>query len=218
MYSKVKFVVPNKNIFDVNGDSDPLEYYYKPFIGRLYFNRINRTLSLLKSHYNSILEVGYGSGLMLPTLSKITNELHGIDLDSNPKTVSKNLEKVKAKAELVKGNILKTNYLDNKFDLVVGISVFEHINDLQTAICEIHRILKPKGELLVGIPRVDFIMNKFFRLIGFKEIEHHHVSDYKKLLEAVLRDKKFELVSFTHMPNLLPKFAGLYYSFLFKKI
>jgi len=216
--SKVIFDLPSKNIFQENTPDDPLKFYYKPIVGKLYCSRINRVLSLLNNNYDIVLEVGYGSGLMLPTLSKITNDLHGIDLDSDPIVVVEDLKKIGIKADLKQGSILGTDYQDNKFDLVVGVSVFEHIENLRQASLEIHRILKPGGQFLVGMPRVDFLMSKLFRIIGYKGINEHHVSNHKKMISSALFNEKFELVKFTKMPSFLPKFAGLYFGMLFKKI
>jgi len=50
------------------------------------------------------------------------------------------------KYRLVVGDITqKTVFDDNEFDFVVMLSVMEHVSDLEGALLEIRRILKPKG-------------------------------------------------------------------------
>jgi len=52
------------------------------------------------------------------------------------------------KYRLIVGDITqKTNFNDNEFDFVVMLSVMEHLTDLEGALLEIKRILKPKGGL-----------------------------------------------------------------------
>ena len=87
--------MPPKGTFQPNNADDPLPYYYKPFIGSIYRSRIEQGLNLLTPPYESILEMGYGSGLLLPSLSDMCNSLSGIDLNSNPKQVGKILLKNK---------------------------------------------------------------------------------------------------------------------------
>jgi hypothetical protein len=62
-----KLYLPPKGILEPNNDDDRLKYYYVPIVGRLYVGRINMTLGLLKrDEFSSILEIGYGSGVLMP--------------------------------------------------------------------------------------------------------------------------------------------------------
>ena len=50
-------------------------------------------------------------------------------------------------AHLLKGDICKTTFEDCSFDLIISSSAFEHIQNLDLALKEMHRILKPDGLL-----------------------------------------------------------------------
>ncbi|MBT4122184.1 class I SAM-dependent methyltransferase [bacterium] len=213
--SKIKFILPKSGIFKVNGPSDPLDYYYRPLVGKLYVKRIQMGLDLLNKEYDSILEFGSGSGLLLPTLNSISNNLTAVDLDADTKLVKESLDKLNINAQLYQEDITTLNLESNSFNLIVAFSVFEHIKEPDQILKELHRILKPGGELLVGMPRVDKFMEKLFVTIGFNEINDHHVTNYKEFLKFA--SKEFELEKINTMPKFLPKSFGLYFNILLKK-
>lgn len=213
--AKVLFRLPPKHALQPNGPDDPLPYYYHPLVGPLYRRRVAQALALLKPPYESILELGYGSGILLPSLSAIGAAVHGIDIESDPAKVSSNLARLGVHVQLARGDIRHTSYADQSFDLIVAISVFEHLHELESVADEAFRLLKPSGQLLVGMPRVDRLMERLFPLIGYYNIRSHHVANYRQLLEAAR--SRFDLVRLTTMPRLLPKSAGLYFNMLFRK-
>jgi SAM-dependent methyltransferase len=210
-----RFKLVTNGTFQPNSADDPLPYYYKPFVGNIYRYRIQQGLSLLSPPYNTILEFGYGSGLLLPTLAAISNELYGVDIESNPDAVKSYLTKLNINAQLFKGDLSELQFPDSTFDLVVAFSVFEHIKDCRKIAREMIRILKPDGRLLVGIPRVDATMTRLFQLIGYDKIEQHHVTDHNSFLNACrgyfVLDKQARLFPF------LPSGLGLYFNMLLKK-
>src|SRR5215472_6142529 len=85
-----------------NGPTDPIAYYRRPLVGRLFRERINRGLRLLGDRrFAKGLEVGYGAGAVLLTIARAVDELYGIDLDADPEAVSRLLAKKNRKATLV---------------------------------------------------------------------------------------------------------------------
>jgi SAM-dependent methyltransferase len=69
---------------------------------------------------------------------------------------------------------------------VVAFSIFEHLKraELERAIAEAHRVLRPGGVLLVGCPAVHKGMNLAFAAIGFRGIDQHHFSSIHDVLAA----------------------------------
>jgi len=204
-----------ESAFCCSGVDDPLPYYYKPLIGSLYRYRIEQGLSLLFPPYENVLEFGYGSGLLLPTLAEISTNLCGVDISSDPFLIGKCLEEINVTAKLYQDDLLNLSFPNDTFDLIVAFSVFEHINDCERITKEIHRILKPSGELLVGMPRVDKKMTKLFKLIGYNQIELHHVTSKEEFLKAC--KDNFVLEKESRIFPFLPSFMSLYFNMLFKK-
>ncbi|MEA5470679.1 class I SAM-dependent methyltransferase [Spirulina sp. 06S082] len=212
----IQFKLPPRGVFQKMGESDPLDYYYKPLIGKLYVERINGALSLLENRqYHKILEIGYGSGILMPTLCRIGQEVYGVDLDSDPRIVTEKLKPLNCHPILSKGITDCLVFDKSSFDLVVAISVLEHIKEIEDFMQEISRIIQPGGFLLVGMPRVDKAMNYLFKAIGFSVIEDHHVTTPEDMLIA--SSSCFEQIAQSQLPNFLPSSIYLYKSFLLRK-
>ena len=218
MYShRVTFILPPKGLFRQGGPDDPLPYYYHPMVSRLYSGRINRGLSLLTPPYESLLDVGYGSGLLLPTLSQISGDLVAIDRDTDPASVMPALTKLGIKATLVKGDVVSADLDGRQFDLIVAFSVLEEVPELLPVLKSIHKLLKPGGELLVGMPRVDRIMEWLFHLIGYRGIENEHFHTYRDFIQHARTEFDFRLEKLATLPHFAPRFAALYFAMLLKK-
>jgi SAM-dependent methyltransferase len=160
-----------------NGATDPIEFYRRPLVGYLYRERINIGLRLLGDRrFQRVLEVGYGAGAVLLAMAPAAQELFGLDLDADPATVRAHIERRGASADLRKGSVCELPYEDGFFDLVLSYSVFEHVNNYARALAEVARVLRPRGQFLLGMPTVNRVMEWGFRLIGFRGIEDHHVT------------------------------------------
>jgi SAM-dependent methyltransferase len=171
--------LPPRGSLAPNNDVDPLKYYYAPIVGRVFVARINLGLGLLDGRFGKLLEIGYGSGLLLPTLTKIAARVDGVDLESRPDEVRASLGKLGCTVgELKQGNACDLPFADGEYDAVVAFSILEHLKapELDRAICEAHRVLAPRGTFLVGCPAVHAGMNAAFNAIGFHDIDDHHFS------------------------------------------
>lgn len=147
-----------------------------PIVGRLYRRRLELAVSLLEGPVSSVVEVGYGSGILLLELGRRADRLTGVDRhDAGPAV------RAMALAEgldplLVRGGICDLPLASRTADLLVCLSVLEHVRALSTAAAEIARVLRPGGVAVLGYPRVDRLMQTLFPLIGFRGIAQHHVS------------------------------------------
>lgn len=210
-----RFKLPPKELFQPNDSNDPLPYYYKPVIGKLFRSRIEQGLSLLSPPYDQILEIGYGSGLVLPSLCALGHKVTAVDICSEPENTIEPLSKMGCHCELIKGNFSQAEFEQETFDLVVAFSILEHIEDLFPIVNQVYHILKQGGHFLVGMPRVDYLMEKAFKLIGYNNINDHHISTYKQCLAACSDLMKLQKI--TWIPSMAPEFSALYYNMLFTK-
>lgn len=211
-----------KNPFEFIGSlkkasvSDPLGYYSHPLVGWIFRARILMGLKLLEGPYENLLEVGYGSGFLLPYFSTIATNVFGLDLEADPERVGERLKSfVKTLPRLHLGTITAMPYDENSMDCVVAFSILEHIANPDLPLKEIFRVLKPGGEVLIGMPAVNRFMDIAFRAIGFRNIDHHHVTTpltvYKKAKE------NFILEAHRTFPAGFPMSLGFYHVFLFRK-
>lgn len=213
--AKTRLIVPPRGALLRTGPEDPLHYYYRPLLGRFYRARLRQALSLLSPPYGTILELGYGSGLLIPSLAGIGREVIGIDREADPREVGRALKKLGVAARLLRGDARDTGLKAESVDLVAAISILEHIPDPRPVLEEAARVLKPGGELLVGMPRVGKAMTRLFRCVGWDQADNCHVTAHRTVLKAAAGI--FRLRASGRLPRLLPERLGLYYNLLFLK-
>ena len=185
----LRLALPPRGSLRPNSDVDPLKYYYAPLVGRIFAARINLGLRLLPAvRAERLLEVGFGSGLLLPTLARVARVVDGIDLCSEPDEVRAQVGAmgVGNLGELVRGDIRALPFSSGRYDVVVAFSILEHLRqgELPAALAEVVRVLGPGGRLLVGCPAVHKAMNLAFAAIGFHGIEQHHFSSIHDVVAA----------------------------------
>lgn len=117
---------------------------------------------------DSILEVGFGTGVLQETLIKIGFDISGID--ESPQMVricKKRIMKFQDKLRIVRGTALKMPFQDNYFDKVVASFPGDYFLD-DNFIFELERILKPHG-VFIALYAVKFtrltILDWFYRII-----------------------------------------------------
>jgi ubiquinone/menaquinone biosynthesis C-methylase UbiE len=179
--------LPPPGVLVPNNAVDPLPYYYRPLIGKVFAARLNTGLRLLDGRFPRLLEIGYGSGLLMPTLASACDELYGLDLEKEPTGLRERLGRLGVTpTALVQANARAMPFADDFFDAAVAFSIFEHLRsqDLELTLAECARVLRPAGRLLVGCPAVHKLMNAAFATIGFSGIENHHFSDIADVVTA----------------------------------
>jgi SAM-dependent methyltransferase len=218
----VMLQLPPRGMLSPNSEVDPFRYYYTPVLGRIFSARLQIGLDLLEGHSRRLLEIGYGSGLLIPTLSRISDELYGIDLMPEPPGLRGQLTAlgVANTKDLVQTDVAKLPFADGFFDVAVAFSIFEHLkkDELVTALAELARVLEPGGRLLVGCPAVHPLMNAAFAAIGFRNIEDHHFSSITDVMREA-RDH-FSVEKRSSLPRLLdraPAGWAPYSAVLFRK-
>lgn len=203
----MKLDLPRKGILKPNDANDPLPYYYRPLTGWIYRQRLQMGLDLLPIGGKRILEVGVGSGILIPTLSAHFSEYVGTDLvlaDGLMRLVVPPCQSQFCNADLLREDTLPADH----FDAVICLSVLEHIADAESAARALARTLARGGTLVTGYPMVNPLMATLFRAIGFGNIEDHHVTApaaIDKALHKVLRP-----VERKALPPLAPVPLALY--------
>ncbi len=203
-----------------NGETDPIQYYKMPVVGWLFRERINRGLRLLpERRFDRALEVGYAAGVVIQALAPSVEDLHGIDLDADPAPVLARLGALGITANLRQGTVYDLPYESGSFDLVACFSVIEHLDRYPRALDEVHRVLKPGGLFLLGMPSVNKTMTVAFHAIGFHTIDDHHVTTPAQV-SARFGATGFSIEREAHldMPSAPPAGLRLYYNWLLKKI
>jgi ubiquinone/menaquinone biosynthesis C-methylase UbiE len=185
----MKLLLPAPGTLHPNNEHDPLPYYYRPLLGWLYRKRLQMGLDLVPAAGTKVLEVGVGSGILVPTLSAMFPAYTGADLVLSTGLAA--LVEEGCQAQFVQADLLVASDLpEAQFDVVICLSVLEHIADTERAAASLARTLVKGGTLVAGYPMVNRLMARVFRAIGFDNIEDHHVAapaDIHRALRRVLR-------------------------------
>jgi SAM-dependent methyltransferase len=186
MPAHVRLALPAKGVLRPNDAHDPLPYYYHPWVGWLYRHRLQMGLDMLPAGGRRVLEVGVGSGVLVPTLTARYAEYTGTDL-----TLAPGLEALVApgcRATFRRADLLADGDLPaGAFDAIVCFSVLEHIRDADGAARGLARALAPGGTLVTGYPMVSALMTRAFSLIGYQGIDDHHVTPPAAIAAALGR-------------------------------
>lgn len=207
--------IPQRRNHPVVGDN-LTGYYHLPLVRYFFLKRLRLTLDLLgKSNFGSILEIGFGSGVLLPELSKRTARLYGMDIHDSIDKVDGMLKKEGLDAALTKGDILHLPYKDEAFDCVISIATLEHISELSQAISEIRRVLKKNGTAVLGFPVANKMSDLLLVLTGSlqayrKKLREIHPSSHSDILAETKR--QFGNIEVKKFPCFLPLDFSLYCS------
>jgi ubiquinone/menaquinone biosynthesis C-methylase UbiE len=135
-------------------------------------------------HFNSILEIGCGTGKNTSFLAQIADEIHAVDFSQG--MIEKAMEKVRA--DNVKFSTMditkKWMFDDDSFDLVVCNLVLEHIENISFVFSEASRVLESQGRFFINElhPFRQYDGKKARYHINGKAIEvdafTHHISDF----------------------------------------
>jgi ubiquinone/menaquinone biosynthesis C-methylase UbiE len=191
--------------------------YFSPnrLVRFINWKKLDSVLSLLISQERHLaLDFGCGNGVMLPTLSGIFDTVVGIDLHTSAASRVKR-EYSLNNVFLIRTNGMKLPFKDDTFYTVLTTSVLEHFMDLDDAVVEIARTIKPGGFLLFLSPTE----NMFYRfsrwLFGYKKPEDHYYS--AKEIEVILK-KFFTMEVKTYFPISFLPFISAYRVGRFRKI
>lgn len=160
-----------------------LEDHYWWFVGRrgLALDLLHRALRGFNGRPR-VLDVGCGTGVVLRDLS---NWADPVGVDMSPLALSYCLER--GLAHLVQGDGARMPLASESVNAVVGLDIFEHIEDDRAAFGEAYRVLKPGGVLVLSVPAFKFLW-------GPHDIALMHFRRYRRgEMRAKLEDAGFQV-------------------------
>lgn len=139
-----------------------------------------------------ILDIGCWTGAFLNLAKNDAKSLSGIDPGVEAIRVAK---KLVPKGNFKIGEAQNLSFKNKSFDTVTLLEVLEHVpaGNEQKVITEIHRVLRPKGHLILSTPNnniISILGDPAYFLIG-----HRHYS--MSYLEKLLKSNGFKII-WTH--------------------
>lgn len=131
-----------------------------------------------------LLDIACGNGQLLNEAQKKV-KVFGIDVSTIALQSAKNNV---AKAFLVNGSANALPFTDGYFDYVTCLGSLEHFIDMDKALSEMRRVLKPGGKLNIYVPNFDYLGLVLYRL------RNKNTPKQLQVNEALLKRKEWERI------------------------
>lgn len=141
-----------------------------------------------------VLDLGCGTGFFSVALKNKGASLFCADTSQE----ALNMVRSKGLENTFLAKAASLPFAGDKFDTVIALDVLEHLEDDQRAVCEIFRVLKPGGTLLVTVPALRVLYGPQDKRIG------HHRRYTKKMLKRLFTDFKISRITFYNFFLFLP--------------
>lgn len=97
----------------------------------------------------NVLEVGLGYGTVSQRLAEHGAYYKGLDIAAGPVAMANHrLRQSALPGEAIQGSILAPPFDSESFDTIIAIGCLHHTGDLEKAISQCHRLLRPGGSLI----------------------------------------------------------------------
>lgn len=130
-----------------------------------------------------VLEVGCGTGLVLARVARVARNAEGVDLSPGM------LEHARARGLRVReGDATALPFPDASFDVVYAFKVLAHVPDVDRAIAEMVRVVRPGGHVLVEVYNRRSLRYLSRMIAGARRIgTSHDESDVPTRWESIVR-------------------------------
>ena len=120
-----------------------------------------------------IMDYGCGPGYGSEILSKYAKKVIGVDIRTKAIDYARRTYQQSNLTFQVISPSKPLPFKEKYFDVIISSHVIEHIPDVNTYLCELKRILKINGKLIISTP------NRKFRLLPFqKPYNPYHIREY----------------------------------------
>jgi SAM-dependent methyltransferase len=215
----MRITLPARDKIQETGVADPLKFYYFPVARSFYTARFADALRLLGGKVGDLLDIGCGSGIFLPELTKHCERLYACDFHPH---LDKPLAMMRAEnlpANLIRADARALPFASESMDAIICMSVLEHLHDLQSPADEFYRVLRPGGVAIIGVP-VENLMTEAMLRVSYlalpnASLDDEHVSTHRDVLGMFSR--KFGVEKGLNIPRLLPEQVRMYRTVRFRK-
>ncbi|MFH1367119.1 MAG: methyltransferase domain-containing protein [Patescibacteria group bacterium] len=158
-----------------------------------------------------ILEIGCATGL-ISQIFCAENEVCGLDLSDDLLAGAKSRGLRTVKADLEE----ELPFKNDRFDLIIASEIIEHVIDTDKLLCEINRVLKKDGKLILSVPNLRNFFSPWLLLffdrppVYSARYRSPHVRDFTyPLIKKALSNNGFKIMKKTGSNFYLPFFWRL---------
>ena len=170
--------------------------------------RMENMAALAPRAGDCVLDLGCGQGLMTADLARAvgpTGQVTGIDPSADMRVEAERRCAVHHNVQILDGNAGMLPLEDESLDGAVSLQVFEYLADVDAALAELHRKLKPDGRLVIGDMQwstLSWASDAPCRMERMQRAWEQHVAepDLPARLPAALEAAGFHLVKLRPLP------------------
>jgi SAM-dependent methyltransferase len=138
----------------------------------------------------TMLDLGCGSGWFLETMHGRGWVTQGVEINESAAQLGRDSKGLK----IFGGTLQQATLPSECFDYVRSNHSFEHLTCPNNTLDEIHRILKPQGKLLIGVPNIDSLSARLFKQYWwYLTVPVHPFSYSTKTLSRMLTKHNFRV-------------------------
>jgi 2-polyprenyl-3-methyl-5-hydroxy-6-metoxy-1,4-benzoquinol methylase len=185
----------------------PAYTHKNPFINRLFWQRLRKVMEHISRPvpYESILDFGCGSGVMLPFLSQISKQVTAGDVDILPLERMRKYIPLQSNVKIF--DLRKTKITDlpkNSFDIIIALDVLEHVKDLQSTVNELLSLLNANGQIVISGPTENILYKVGRKLAGPEYSGDYHERGIAEIKTHISQFAKIENIAMLY--PMLPLF------------
>lgn len=188
------------------GPVDEGAWHYHPLLRFVMRQRIALMARLLRGrHVPRLLDLGYGSGILLPELAKYCDELHGIDIHAHGEEVQSRVAGIGVSAVLKQGSAAAMPYETGAFQAVVAMSSLEFMENLDAVLREITRVLSPNGFFIFVTPEETRWGDSVLKWITGMDSQQVFQERRRRVRETVpVYFSEEDVLTYSPVPHLIP--------------
>lgn len=177
MHTVLLKVLAEAEIGSLDEAAFPAYAHTNPLISFLFWRRLHLTINYIEKHepFESILDFGTGSGVMLPFLGTISQNVTATDIDITPLDKMSGYYPFDQCIKIVNCRENQFKHLPTEsYDLIVALDVLEHIQDLDSTLRWLYALLKPGGRIVFSGPTENVLYQIGRRLAGKRFTGDYH--------------------------------------------
>ncbi len=177
------------------------ERVHKLQVGKYwFFEGRHQIIRKILAYYSSsergerVLDVGCSEGAAIEVLNQEKFKVVGIDIEDQALEFCK---KRGLQNQILKAHIDNLPFLSESFDIVTAFDVMEHLDDDLKALCELKRVCKSKGIILLTVPAHQWLWSN-------NDVAYHHKRRYSlKGLKTLIKQAKLEMEKTSYFNTFL---------------
>jgi 2-polyprenyl-3-methyl-5-hydroxy-6-metoxy-1,4-benzoquinol methylase len=164
-----------------------------------------------------LLDIGCSDGLFMDFASESGWEVFGVDINREKLRCAQQQHRDRAKF----GSIYNLDWPDAYFDIIRVCHVLEHLVKPRDALVQLHRVLRPRGLLNVGVPILDDAIFRMLKLVPLSPLRMkvtkivgwiappHHITTWStRSLQSILEACGFEIIWKAYRSDVFPWIRG----------